>query len=92
MMCNIWLYALLGLVLYLYFFNQTENMDDTAISLKKKLLKKIREKKRDNKKINKKLLLKKKINLENQKNLNLIKDVELISKQLDDGMKEIDSW
>ena len=91
-MCNLWLYALLGLVIYLYFFYQRENMDDTNKSLKKKLLKKIREKKAKNKKINKKLLLKKEINLENQKNLNLIKEVEFISKQLDDGMKEIDSW
>lgn len=87
-MCNIWLYALLGLVFYLYFFRQTENMDDTTKDLKKKLLKKIKE----NKKKKRKMLLKKEMELENKKNLDLIKEVQTISKQLDDGMREIDSW
>ena len=36
--------------------------------------------------------MKEKLILSHQKNLDLIKEVTKITKQLDDGIKEMDSW
>lgn len=63
-------------------------MDDTGSGLKDKLFKKNRNKKKESIKN----IMKEKLKLSHRSNLNLIKEVTKISKQLDDGMREINSW
>ena len=67
-------------------------MDDTNSSLREKLLKKNNKNKEDERKKIIKKKMKEKLELSHQKNLNLIKEVSKITKELDDGMREINSW
>ena len=98
-MSNLCIYVILALVLYLIFYKNKEFMDDTSRSLRDKLLKKDTDKKlkKDaDDKLKKKEMIKikfqKKLKANHQKNLDLIKEVTNITKELDDGMREIDSW
>ena len=91
-MSNLCIYLILAaLVLYYIFYRNRESMDDTGSGLKDKLLKNNRNKEVKRKEIIKKKM-KEKLKLSHQKNLDLIKDVSKITKQLDDGIKEMDSW
>ena len=90
-MSNLCIYLILALVLYYIFYRNRESMDDTGSGLKDKLLKKNRNKDGKRKEIIKKKM-KEKLILSHQKNLDLIKEVTKITKQLDDGIKEMDSW
>jgi hypothetical protein len=87
-MSNLCIYIILALLLYCIFYRNKESMDDTGSGLKDKLFKKNRNKKKESIKN----IMKEKLKLSHRSNLNLIKEVTKISKQLDDGMREINSW
>ena len=94
-MSNLCIYVILALVLYLIFYKNKEFMVDTSRSLRDKLLRKDADADADDK-LKKKDIIKikfqKKLKANHQKNLDLIKEVTNITKELDDGMREIDSW
>ena len=90
-MSNHCIYIILALLLYYIFYRNKESMDDTSRSLKDKLFKKNNTNEKEKKEIIKKKI-KEKLKLSHQKNLNLIREVNKITKELDDGMREINSW
>lgn len=98
-MSNLCIYVILALVLYLIFYKNKEFMVDTSRSLRETLLKKNKDdklKKDADEKLKKKEIIKikfqKKLKANHQKNLDLIKEVTSITRELDNGMREIDSW
>lgn len=91
-MSNLCIYIILAILLYYIFYRNKESMDDTNSSLRDKLLKKNNKNKEVERKKNIKKKIKEKLELSHQKNLNLIKEVSKITKDLDDGMREINSW
>jgi len=91
-MSNLCIYIILAILLYYIFYRNRESMDDTNSSLKEKLFKKNNKNKEVKRKEIIKKRMKEKLELSHQKNLNLIKEVSKITKELDDGMREINSW